>query len=194
MSTAMPDNRLVVEDVELWPTSVPGEWVYLPRGAGPQRQPDGAPSLTLVVAPGGGTVSLGAVLGASESQLVALRTAVATRDALPAAAVRLVPAPLRVVTVELELADAGGARAVLARSSSSGFPPYSAVLSAQLDAVQATQVAAAVQGAADTLLVRYRCVLGRHDETVLVRTTDIASWFAGTTGAGHIVLMPGATD
>lgn len=106
---------------------------------------------------------------------------------------RLQPAPIGVSKASLLLSANTVQAHELSSSSSSLYPPYSAIFSATLDAATGANAIAAVNGRSGVLFVEYRFTLpaplAQRDKSLtgtLSRRVDVASWFPGGSGAAHI--------
>jgi hypothetical protein len=167
----------------------PLSFSYLPGSPGPQRGADGAPSVSCLVAGPMTMLQVGAEWGASEAQLGRLRRHLGRERGLDPERIKLHPAPVRVERVELRLADAAGAAQTLASSESSGYPPFSAIFSVQLDEAQKAQALAALGGRAGLLTVAY--ITAGPGGQPLELATDVASWFGGGSGMDHVQIVGG---
>jgi hypothetical protein len=135
-------------------------YYYLPLTPSPEVDAQGRPTLLTVPLGQGGFVQLGTRLEAQEKTLQALRAVLAARLALPGAGqVSLNPAPLTVRGADLEVGDGTGKFTALAHSTTSGFPPYTALFHAQTDATQQAAVSAALNGRSGFLQVSYLLAL-----------------------------------
>lgn len=148
------------EGILYWPGPGGGaHWVYLPLFAAPQRNPDGSIQAQLFAAGEAGFLSLAAVWEARPEALERLRAAL--RAGLPpeAGPVMLSFAPVAVAGARLMLCgDAGEAREI-ARSDTSGMPPWSAFLSATLSGAERAAATAALGGQEGRLAVVYDATL-----------------------------------
>ncbi|MEF3302050.1 hypothetical protein [Paenibacillus sp. GYB003] len=177
--------------------SEPQSFYYRPASVVPERDPAGRPSLILWLGDAGSRLQLGAQWSAEEPALAALRAEIARRypeRKLSPAAIRLQPEPADIRRVSLEIGDGSGpgAFAELQQSSSSGYPPYSAVFNAPLTPEQARQAARALNGASDCLRVAYRGSVRRTGAAPLPfeAVADVSAWFPASTGTGHIRIIP----
>ncbi|MEU4426903.1 hypothetical protein AB0F81_40300 [Actinoplanes sp. NPDC024001] len=133
--------------------SAPRSYYFLPRRADVQRDDDGRPMVTLLVAGPGGFLTLTGMWRPGADALDGLRKEIAEREQIDdAATITLAFAPVRSVSCELVLDDG----TVLARSRTSGSPPYSALFSVSLTAAQLVSAAAGLGGRPGFLAVRYR--------------------------------------
>jgi hypothetical protein len=127
---------------------------YVDERVRPETDPSGRPAVTLLSSGTGGVLQLGARWGPDEAELAALKTKLA--ESFPdvkASFMRLVPAPAQVK--EATLVTGGTAPKTLATSSTSGFPPYSAVFRAPVEGDDFAAVTSALGGATGRLFVRY---------------------------------------
>jgi hypothetical protein len=117
-------------------------------------------------------------------------------DQFPAlASARLQPAPLTVQKVAVLLADEAGKPFELKSSTSSGYPPYTAIFSIQLSQDQAAQAIAAINGRSELLFVDYTINVPNEvaatlagTPNCLTRRCDVARWFRGAEGITHLHL------
>src|SRR5262249_7875715 len=99
---------------------------------------------------------LGANWKSTPAQLEALRTELARRHPeIDPSAIRLSSGASSVQRVTLALGDGTGSFEPLQSSSSSGFPPYSAIFNVQLNKDQKERAAAALNGRSGFLQVTY---------------------------------------
>ena len=98
---------------------------------------------------------------------------------------QLQPAMVHVQHIGVRLADGAGDNPEIASSTGSAFPPYAAVFSIPLTAAQGAQAISAVGGRSGILSVEYTVDLPGTDSP-LVKSADVASWFAGTSGLDHV--------
>lgn len=132
------------------------QFYYLPGEPVPQRDSRGNPAVSLMATSDFAMLQVSSQWQASDRQFEALKADLQTQTDLPADALRLEPAPVRIDTVELRLKTSTGEPEVLATSKSSGYAPFSAVFSVTLNAEQKAQAIAALGGRKDLLLVSYR--------------------------------------
>jgi hypothetical protein len=142
--------------VYCYPAGEEDTFFFLPLAPRPETDANGDPTLMSIPMGGGGFLQLGARLEAGQETLAALRRKLAQRLGLEEPeGVRLRMAPLTVEGVALLVGKGDGALEQVARSSTSGFPPYTALFHLQLDAAQHNAVAAALNGRAGFVQVRY---------------------------------------
>lgn len=153
----------------------PDLWRYLPEQPGPERGPDGRPTVSLLpLGDGSAQLQLGARLDPPAELLEQLRAQAAASDPrLSPALVRLAPAIFDVTGIEL-VVTAGAEPVTVASAAGSHYPPWTAVLSARLDAGATAAVATALSGGPGRGSVRYRVVVA--DGTALDLTADLADW------------------
>jgi hypothetical protein len=162
----------------------PLSYYYLPLQIQPQRDADDIPMINLVSVGTGGFLQLSVSWDAPSELLDALRQEIARRENLENPAVlRLAFAPVTVQQVVLLLGNEGENLEAIATSKSSGFPPYTALFNAQLNAEQQAQVAAALNGREKFLQVEYHASLSGVVEASAHLTGDasnVIKQFKGT--------------
>ncbi|MBD1869480.1 hypothetical protein H6F95_19695 [Cyanobacteria bacterium FACHB-471] len=137
----------------------PLSYYYLPLQIQPQRSADGTPMINFISMGTSGYLQLSVSWEAPSETLDALRQEIAQRENLDNPAVlRFAFAPVTVQQVSL-LSNEGERWEAIATSSSSGFPPYTALFNAHLNAEQQTQAAAALNGRKNCLQVEYHAFL-----------------------------------
>ncbi|MEF2277375.1 hypothetical protein V3W47_03630 [Deinococcus sp. YIM 134068] len=166
-------------------------FLYVPGDPTPELGPNGAPSLTLLMAGAHSRLQLGARWTVDEATLDRLRRRLLTQHPeLNSARLSLQPAPARVREVTLLLKGRE-----LAHSSSSGFLPYAAVFAIPLITEEDRAAALrAVHGTEGELTVRYTADVQGKDgcwQTV-TREGDVGRWFRGRSADGHLLFAPGA--
>lgn len=135
-------------------------FAYLPSEPEPETDPQGRATVSFIATGAGGFLQLGARLTVSEQTVDTVRQELATRLKLDAPElVALTPAPLQVKGASLELGDGAGEYRTISTSDTSGFPPYTALFNAQLDAGGGAAVSAALNGREQFLRVRYHAVV-----------------------------------
>ena len=168
----------------------PGVVRYVPGDPSPERDPQGHPTLTLVVSDRGAILQLGTWWTVAPDALAAL--AVALAAARPdLAGARLQPAPVRVTAATLKIAGPDGSLLPVKTSTTSGLPPWNAVFSATLDSAQKAQAVAAVHGRRDLVVVDYALALPPEAATgaaTALRRTDVGDWFPEGDGDRHVLL------
>lgn len=148
-------------------TPQPASYYYVPRHAQPQRGSDGAPMLNLIAAGATGFLQLTASWDVPGGTLEALRQEIAARDNIEdPATVRLAFAPVQIEGCALLVGDGTGEEEELARSATSGMPPYSALFSVTLNEAQLANAAAAINGRFGFLMIRYAASLAVPVEVV----------------------------
>lgn len=154
----------------------PSFFVYDPGDPEPERSPQGHPVFQLLRLGDSAFLQMGVRWGPGAEALEALREEIARRTGRPPAQVRLTPLPVAVESVRLELADGDGGFQEIARSTSSGAPPYSALFNVRLDAAQTARAAEAAAGKEGALRVTYHLSLSRNPRAA-ERASDVAHWF-----------------
>jgi hypothetical protein len=186
--TEMPGG-FAIEGVYVYPAGEPFTYYVLPMAASAELDPGGNPALLLVPTGTGGLLQLGARLAMEDAALERVRQRLAEQQASEdRALVRLSPAPLQVDAARLMIATSDANWTELARSATSGYPPYNAVFAVQLTSHQCAAAIAAVQGREDFLQVVYDVWL---EDMPLSRVTDIATWFPPGESSAHILLAAG---
>jgi len=132
-----------------------GAWRYRPRAPGLARGGDGRAQFSLIGAGAVTMLALTASWGVPAATLDAVRAELAARAQLPPAQLSLSPEPVEVGTVRLMLGDGAGGFEELAKTQSSGAPPYHAAFNLMLDAEQAAKVRKALSGERGWLELRY---------------------------------------
>jgi len=169
----------------------PGTFLYVPAKPIPQDGGGGRPAVSAVRTPNGVLLQVGALFTLSDQDSAALVQQL--KDAGLASSPRLQPAPITIAKASLLLSGNGGQAHEIATSSSSLYPPFNAVFSATLDAANGALAIAAINGRSRVLSVQYRFTLpdalaqlGKSLAGAQSRLADVASWFSGGSGAGHI--------
>lgn len=154
-------NGFAFQDLYCYPNKEqPQSYYYLPSKLQPQRDSTGKPMFSVVTVGSGGFLQLSLNWDATQETLEALRQEIARKDGIDnPATIRLAFAPVTVQGVFLMLGDGNGNFTDLKKNTSSGFPPYSALFSLQLDASQQAQAMAALNGRPGFLSVRYEASL-----------------------------------
>ena len=132
-----------------------GAWRYRPRAPGLARGGDGRAQFSLIAAGPVIMLALTASWGVPAATLDAVRADLAARAQLPPAQLSLSPEPVQVGTVRLMLGDGAGGFEELAKTQSSGAPPYHAAFNLMLSAEQAAKVRKALGGERGWLELRY---------------------------------------
>jgi hypothetical protein len=157
----------------------PLSYYYLPLQIQPQRNAGGTPTINLISMGTSGYLQLSVSWEAPSETLEALRQEIAQRENLDNSAVlRFAFAPATVQQVSLLLSNEDESWEAIATSRSSGFPPYTALFSVQLNAEQQTQVAAALNGRKNCLQVEYRASLSGLAEALATITGNASSIIA----------------
>ncbi|MBD2001096.1 hypothetical protein H6G00_31645 [Leptolyngbya sp. FACHB-541] len=156
----------------------PLSYYYLPLQPQPQRSTDGTPMINLISMGTSGYLQLSMSWEAPSETLDALRQEIAQRENLDNPAVlRFAFAPVTVQQVSL-LSNKGERWEAIATSRSSGFPPYTALFNAHLNAEQQTQAAAALNGRKNCLQVEYLASLNGVTEASANITGNAANVIA----------------
>jgi hypothetical protein len=147
---------MAIDGVYVYPASDPLTYYVLPLTAGPEVDSSGRPTLLLVPTGDTALLQLGAQLPLDDSALERVRQQLAEQlHGQDQSVVRLSPAPLRVDAARLMISSGDQAWTELARSTTSGFPPYMAVFGVPLKPDQSASALAAVQGRQGFLQVVY---------------------------------------
>lgn len=167
----------------------PGTFLFVPARPIPQDGGGGRPAVSAVRMPQGVILQAGALFALNAQDTAALTKYVA--QLAPSA--RLKPAPISIVKASLMLTGSDGQAREIARSTSSLYPPFSAIFSATLDATNGATIIAAINGRTGVLSIAYWFTLPdalarqRKDLTgTQSRSADVASWFPGGGGSAHI--------
>ena len=141
------------------PGREPGIFNYLPLTPQPETDTQGRPTLTSIPFGGGGFLQLGTHLGAPEATLKALTGELATREGVAANLVNVRMATVKRMSAILQVGNGAGTWVEVARSDTSGFPPYTALFHVQTNAEQQATVMAALNGREGFLRVIYDAAL-----------------------------------
>ena len=134
----------------------PSLFFFVPANPGPELDSQNRPTLLMLVSGTGAILQLGSNWKVDPSVLQALRSEAAKRHPeFDAATIRLSAGASSVQKVILSLGDGRGSFDVLQSSSSSGFPPYSAIFNARLTAQQKELAVAALNGRSGFLKIAY---------------------------------------
>lgn len=172
-----------------------GRFYYLPRCPIPDRDSSGRPVLTLWLGESISWLQLGAQWNAEEAALQALPAEIARRfpgRGLSESTIRLTPGQAMVESVRLMIGNGAGQFADLQTSSSSGYPPFSALFNTTLTPEQRSQATGALNGNPDYLKITY---FGRIHQSAKgtvqhQASVDLSTWFPAGSGADHIQVMP----
>jgi hypothetical protein len=158
--------------------SDPAKVWYAPAAPSPERGPNGAPAVTVVLAGATRLLTLGALLQADDAAV-----------ARASGARQLHPCPLQAVAAQVTITATGGGRDVLGVSTTSGYPPYHAVFSLSLDEAAASQATAALAGGTEHLFVTYQVTLAVPGTKPLPVKLDgdVGTWFAGTDSSPVVI-------
>jgi len=175
----------------------PEVFYYVPSQPGPERDPQGRPTLLLLVSDRGAILQLGVRWDADTSALEQLREQLARHLHSAPALIRLRPA-WTVERVTLTLRDQDAKQlTTLQTTTSSGYLPFAAIFSVTLTAEQKARVLAALSGREGELVVSYdgsasfqasasSFKSGLNTAQPLQASTDIATWFPAGDGLDHI--------
>jgi hypothetical protein len=169
----------------------PSTWEYLPRSATLRRDPAGRPSLTLIDLDTSGYLLLTATWGAPEDELAALRTEIATQNAVPSPdLVRLAFASVASPRCEALVGDGTGGFGVVASSATSGNPPYDALFNLTLREDQLAAARAATHGEQGRLAVEYQALLPAQVQATATFTAAgvaLGDWIAAHGGGPDLI-------
>jgi hypothetical protein len=193
--SAAPGERYEINGVHVYAKAAePSEFYYIPNIPTPELDPQGRPTLMLVRTAQGAILQFGVRFALTSGEESALLAAL-SKQAPQRGALRLQPAPISVDAVAVSLANAAGQMVELTSRTSSGYPPYNTVFSLTLTDEQGAQAISAVNGRRGLLSVAYRISLPAEVAGTingapanLVRSTDLAAWFPGGSGASHLML------
>jgi hypothetical protein len=174
------DAAIVIDDEN------PSTIRVIPGSPVAELSPVGIPMVTLIDSGTMGILNLGARWWPGESEIVAARTAVSARLDRPAAELAVTADAVSVEQVELVVAAAGGGDPlVLAKTASSGTPPFTALLSVTIAGGHLDLARRACLGEPGLLFVRYTATLRRGVEATTVLTAR--SWSGDTRDVSTLV-------
>lgn len=131
-------------------------YYYVPLHADLERDNRGHPMFNLTAVGSVAYLMLTGVWRATDERLERLRYEIARKDEISEPeTISLSFAPVDTVRCDLLIGDGAEQFQVLATSSTSGIPPYSALFNVTLNQVQFTQAAAALQGRSGYLVIEY---------------------------------------
>lgn len=169
----------------------PGTVRYVPAGPVAAQDGGGHPAVSAVRAATVTMLQVGSTFAITTEQ----RAAITQQLAIDAAALQ--PAPIAITHVGLRLTAPDGNEHEVAGSSSSGFPPFNAALSAALAPADGDRAISAINGGAGLLFVDYAVELpaaaaATYPDRAAAQTfrSDIAEWFPAGSGAAHIQIVP----
>jgi hypothetical protein len=137
----------------------PDLFYYLPPAPGPELGPSGLPTLRLLVTGQTGFLQFGARWAVDSQTLESVRAGISQKfPDRPLNLIRLVPAPVSIKGVTLQITD-GRVLKVVQTVLSSGYPPYTAVFSVTLDGASVARAISSIQGNSDMMAVRYDVIL-----------------------------------
>ena len=170
----LPDRVVAHGAVATVDPADPATWYYLSTGPTPQRGPDGRPLAAILETGAAGLVQLSCQLDPPAGELESLRRLIAA-TATPDRPVVLRPAvtAVREITASC-IADAEDGNIELARSTGSGYPPFTAVFQLTLSGAQLTATRAAFAGEPGRITIRYELdtIHGRSSAVA-----DVGDWF-----------------
>lgn len=144
----------------------PQTFYYVPGEPTPERSESGQPLVNLLISEQTGLVQLSTRWEVKTEQLEALRRPLHDRfPEVDPAAIRFSPAPISIEAVALMLMADDDQEEEVQSVTSSGFPPYTALFNATLNAAQKPRVVAALKGHTGLLKVVYRSSLASELRT-----------------------------
>jgi hypothetical protein len=177
------DLAFMIDGVQVIPRDADGSaFVFVPGDPIPERTSAGPPTLILLQTGNGATLQFGTHWDVAPKTVATIRARIAKTCGIDESAVALDWPAMMVDDVVLELHSSEGVdTTTLATAKSSQFPPYAAVFNVNLTAEQAATVKSALNGSHGVLFVTYRAVvLSPRLPNPVVRSTDVASWYAGS--------------
>lgn len=146
--------RITLDGIESWPSLDDlGTWLYVAGPLGPERDPSGASTLSLIEYGQNGIFQCGSRWDADPAALERVSREAARQAGV--SQIRLSPAPAEVKAAKLELADAAGKKSVLQETTTSNYPPYTAVFHATLGGDALARLKQALAGTPDMLSIEY---------------------------------------
>ncbi|MBE9012972.1 hypothetical protein IQ250_22480 [Pseudanabaenaceae cyanobacterium LEGE 13415] len=164
--------------------SDPTRFYYIPGTPGSQETAQGHPAASMIVLDQVAMLQLSSEWSVRSEELNELENAIAKQFDLET--VFLQPAPLSVESVTLSLRTNTGDFEVLKSTESSGYPPFTAVFSVQLEGDRKAQAIAAFNGRKEQLIITYKAV---HGSSVIERTTDVSTWFSCGNGMNYVQVL-----
>jgi hypothetical protein len=148
----------------------------IPSEPTPETSPDGVPTVTLYVSGTTGLLTLGAHWWPSDSELTGIRQNLAAALGRSPAEFIVTSDAVRISGVSLVLSDdTSGASIELARTASSGFPPFTALFSVDVSA-HVEAVRRACEGELGLLWVQVEADLARGRSATTVLAAQVGSW------------------
>lgn len=144
---------------------------YIPGSPTSQATLQGYPTASMMVLEQFAMLQLSSEWSVSSEQLDQLKTSIEKQFDL--SSVSLQPAPLLVESVELSLKTNKGGFEVLETSDSSGYLPFTALFSVQLDNEQKAQAIAAFNGRKEQLMITYKAALKIELSAEVTITGDV---------------------
>lgn len=135
----------------------PATFFYIPEKPCPEKDPGGKPTLTLWVSDQGAILQLGTRCGVNADQFKDILKHVAGQfPDLDSASIRFMPIMASIREATLSIGDGTGKFTDVQTTSTSGFPPFSALFNVSLTAEQKTRAVAALSGHQGFLRIAYR--------------------------------------
>jgi hypothetical protein len=151
----------------------PDLFYYMPSAPGPELGPSGRPTLSLLVTGQTGILQFGARWAVESQTLESVRAAISQKfPDLPLNLIRLVPAPVSIKGVTLQITD-GRTLKDVQTVSSSGYPPYAALFSVTLDAASVARAISSIQGNSGMMAVRYDLLLSLQNSVEVTIKGDL---------------------
>lgn len=161
---------------------VPATIRIVPADPAPETNADGVPAAMLYVSGATGLLTAGVRWWPSEAELVAVRDRVAAAMKRPPADFAVSPDSFAVTAVTLILMPGGGREPVeLARTTSSGTPPYAALFSVDVTE-HLEEVRRACVGEPGLLQVRVEAELARGRSATTVLAAELGPWVSELPG------------
>jgi hypothetical protein len=182
-----PDSQARIVVTRLDPPTVQ----LLPGSPALDISAQGVPMATLVGTETSASVQISAHWWPDEKETAALVAGAAEKMDVPTSSVIVTPGPVTVRHVTLVARQEGREETVLTSSTSSGMPPYTALLTGSLPSALLPVVREALNGRQGRLLVRFDGALGTDE---VVRELDVGEAMSDApSGVRHIFLTGTAT-
>jgi len=163
-TTFKAPGGLMLEGIFVFPDpDEAGAWCYVPGEPAPERSSSGVPSLHLWMTGASPILQLGTHWAVSEDRLTAVRRQLVDIDracAQQPEILRVRPAPVARLEAALLLGPSAEKLSLVATSTTSGAPPYTALFNVSLPSELAEYAVAALSGTRGHLYVEYHGVLG----------------------------------
>jgi hypothetical protein len=164
----------------------PNLFYYIPAAPGPELAPSGRPTLSLMVSGQTGILQFGVRWAVDPQTLEAVRAAISQKfPPLSINLIRLVPAPVSVIGVTLQITD-GSKLQDITTVSSSDYPPYTALVNVPLDAASVARAISAINGNKSLLVVRYDVSLSVQNSVLVTIKGDLKSDLAAMDKAAEL--------